>query len=126
MSGQLDTVFYSTLHQVNYQSLMVTAPMNWAICWHTLQHNELESYKRVLDDAVEPQVLVIDDRFKEVEAPVEGRGKCRRIGNDANTQYNDFWQHSFFVFLPCHNLVDLIAICIYNDNCQKRKKVCGV
>jgi len=48
-----------------------------------LAHNESESYERVLDDAVEPQVSVVE----EVEASGEGRGKHRRI---ANTQYNDF------------------------------------
>ena len=51
-----------------------------------LAHNESESYERVLDDAVEPQVSVVE----EVEILGEGRGKRRRI---ANTQYNDFWQH---------------------------------
>ena len=53
-----------------------------------LAHNESESFER--DDAVEPQVSVVDDRFKDVESPGEGRGKRRRV---ANTQYNDFWQH---------------------------------
>jgi len=53
-----------------------------------LAHNESESFER--DDAVEPQVSMVDDGFKDVESPGEGCGKCRRV---ANTQYNDFWQH---------------------------------
>ena len=48
-----------------------------------LTHNESESFKR--DDAVEPQVSVVDDRFK--LSPWE------RVMAIANTQNNDFWQH---------------------------------
>jgi len=53
-----------------------------------LTRNESESFER--DDGVVPQVSVVDERFKDIESPGEGRGKRRRV---ANTQYNDFWQH---------------------------------
>jgi hypothetical protein len=53
-----------------------------------LAHNESESFER--DDAVVPQVAVVDDGFKDVLSLGEGLGKRRRV---ANTQYNDFWQH---------------------------------
>jgi hypothetical protein len=70
-------LFYSTLHQVNCQSLMATTLMNWVICWHTMS-------RRVLDD----NSVVITDGLNKIEG--EGRSKRRRI---VNTQFNDFWQH---------------------------------
>ena len=42
------------------------------------------------DDAVDPQVSVVDDGLKDFESLGERRGKRRRV---SNTQYNDFWQH---------------------------------